>query len=107
MLANVLKSSLAVRASIQVVRAFVRLRQALTWDREVARKIEALERRVGKHDADLQDVLGILRRLLEPPVRPRRAIGFPTAEQAPGRSRSRPLIQASAGAASRPPISSL
>jgi hypothetical protein len=80
MLANVLRSSVAVRASIQVVRAFVRLRQTLTWDRQVARKIEALERKVGKHDTDLQDVLRILRKLLEPPpAPPRRAIGFLTA----------------------------
>lgn len=65
MLANVLKSPTAVRASIQVVRAFVRLRQMLATHTELARKIEALERKVGRHDADLQAVLAILRKLLE------------------------------------------
>ncbi len=88
MLANVLKSSVAVRASIQVVRAFVRLRQTLGWDREVARKIEALERRVGRHDSDLQDVLDMLRKLLQPPAPPKRTIGFLTAAPGPLRSRS-------------------
>ena len=49
MLANVLRSPVAVRASIQVVRAFVHLRQMLATNEDLARKIEALERKVGKH----------------------------------------------------------
>jgi hypothetical protein len=66
MLANVLKSPVAIRASIQVVRAFVRLRQLLTANEQVARKIEALERKVGKHDVDLRGILAILKKLLQP-----------------------------------------
>jgi hypothetical protein len=77
MLANVLKSPLAVRASIQVVRAFVRLRRMLAWSNQIAKKIEALERRVGEHDADLREVLRTLRSLIEPrPLPPKRQIGF-------------------------------
>jgi ORF6N domain-containing protein len=77
MLANVLKSPLAVRASIQVVRAFVRLRRMLAWSNQIAKKIEALERRVGEHDAELQHVLRTLRKLIEPPPPPpKRPIGF-------------------------------
>jgi len=77
MLANVLRSPVAVRASIQVVRAFVNLQRMLATHEDLARKVEAIERRVGKHDGELQDVLRILRTLLEPPpVPPRRRIGF-------------------------------
>jgi len=76
MLANVLKSPLAVRVSIQVVRAFVHLRQPLATNQQVARKIESLERKVDKHDVDLGEILTILRKLLEPPEPPRRPIGF-------------------------------
>jgi hypothetical protein len=77
MLANVLRSPVAVRASIQVVRAFVNLRRMLATHEDLARKIDAIERRVGKHDVELQDVLRILRKLLEPPpVPPKRRIGF-------------------------------
>ena len=77
MLANILSSPLAVRASIQVVRAFVRLRQMLATNEELARKIEAVERKVGKHDADLEAILSMLRKLLQPPLAPpRRSIGF-------------------------------
>ena len=77
MLANVLRSPIAVRTSIQVVRAFVNLRRMLATHEDLARKIDAIERRVGKHDVELQDVLRILRKLLEPPpVPPKRPIGF-------------------------------
>jgi hypothetical protein len=76
MLANVLRSRVAVRASIQVVRAFVHLRQMLATNEGLARKIEALERKVGKHDADLQSVLSVLQKLLQQPATAKRPIGF-------------------------------
>jgi hypothetical protein len=77
MIANLLKSPVAVRASIQVVRAFVHLRQLLAANLDLARKIEALERKVGKHDTDLQAVLNVLQKLLHAPkAPPRRPIGF-------------------------------
>jgi len=77
MLANVLKSAVAIRASIQVVRAFVHLRRLLATNQQLARKIELLEKRVGKHDVDLQGILAMLRKLLEPPPSlPRRPFGF-------------------------------
>jgi hypothetical protein len=79
MLANVLRSRVAVRASIQVVRAFVHLRQMLATNEDLARKIDALERKVGKHDADLQHVLSVLRKLLQPPTTAKRQIGFVSA----------------------------
>jgi hypothetical protein len=79
MLANVLKSPTAIRASIQVVRAFVRLRQILAGNAKVARQIEALEQRVGKHDTQLQALLNAVRGLLKPPPStPRRRIGYRT-----------------------------
>jgi len=77
MLANVLRSAVAVKASIQVVRAFVHLRQVLSANQDLARKIEALERKVGKHDTDLEGVLYVLESLLQPPALPaKRPIGF-------------------------------
>ena len=77
MLANVLKSTVAVRASIQVVRAFVNLRRVVAAHGDLARSIERLERRVDRHDTDLQGVLTVLRKLVEPaPLPPKRRIGF-------------------------------
>jgi hypothetical protein len=77
MLANVLRSPVAVRASIQVVRAFVHLRQMIATNEDLVRKIESLERKVGKHDADLQAIWSALQKLLQPPpAAAKQPIGF-------------------------------
>ena len=76
MLANVLKSSVAVRASIQVVRAFVHLRQLIATNADLARKLEKLEAKVGEHDADLKAILGMLRKILLPAPQPPRGAPF-------------------------------
>ena len=77
MLANGLRSDRAVRASIMVVRAFVNLRRMLTTQDDLLRKVETIERRVGKHDAEIREVVRILRELLGPrPDPPKRRIGF-------------------------------
>ena len=79
MLANVLKSPTAIRASIQVVRAFVRLRNAVAAGRDVARKIFEIEARLKGHDAELDSIFGSLESLLNPPPEPeppKRRIGF-------------------------------
>ena len=74
---ELLRSPVAVRVSIQVVRAFVNLRRMLATHEDLARQVDAIERRVGKHDVELQDVLRILRKLLEPPpMTSKRSIGF-------------------------------
>ena len=74
MLASVLNSPVAVTASIQVVRAFVRLRAVLAAHKDLARKLEALER---KYDSRFKVVFEAIRRLMEPPaLPPSRTIGF-------------------------------
>jgi hypothetical protein len=59
-----------------VVRAFVRLREVLASNKHLARQIEALEKKFGKHDAEVESILGLLRQLVEPPLQPKRRIGF-------------------------------
>jgi cell division septum initiation protein DivIVA len=54
----------------------VHLRQMLATNEDLARKIEALERKVGKHDSDLQAILNVLQKLLQPPSAAKRPIGF-------------------------------
>jgi hypothetical protein len=76
MLANVLKSGPAVRASIQVVRAFVRMRQRLVTHEILAKQLAKLAGKVGKHDIELRRVFMTLRTILEPPRRPKPTIGF-------------------------------
>jgi hypothetical protein len=73
MLANVLNSKKAVQASVQVVRAFVRLRQMLASNAGLARKLEELER---KYDDQFRVVFEAIRQLMIPPDPPKRRIGF-------------------------------
>jgi hypothetical protein len=54
----------------------LQFRHLLGSNAELAHKLEALERKVGKHDEDLEAVLNMLRQLLEQPLAARRAIGF-------------------------------
>lgn len=73
MLANVLSSPAAVQASVQVVRAFVRLREILSGNREMARRLDALEKR---YDAQFKTVFSAIRELMLSPKEPPRRIGF-------------------------------
>src|ERR1700757_2075382 len=77
MLASVLNSDIAVQASIRVVRAFVRLREMVGSNADLARKLKELARRLDSHDEAIIDLFAALKRLLEPaePAR-KRAIGF-------------------------------
>ncbi len=73
MAANVLNSERAVEASVQVVRAFVKLRQLLASSADLARKVEALEK---KYDANFKIVFDEIKKLMLPPVLPKSKIGF-------------------------------
>jgi hypothetical protein len=73
MLANVLNSAQATRTSVLVVRAFVRLRRLLASHTDLARKLDALER---KYDSQFKVVFSAIRALMTPPVPSRREIGF-------------------------------
>lgn len=76
MLASVLNSSIAVRASLQVVRAFVRLREILAAHRELAEKLAELERKLEGHDHAIRNLFEAIRKLLNPPAPPRKQVGF-------------------------------
>lgn len=73
MLANVLRSRTAVQASIQVVRAFVRLRELLSTHKDLALKLEEMEK---KYDAKFRVVFTAIRELMTPPRKPPKPIGF-------------------------------
>jgi mRNA-degrading endonuclease toxin of MazEF toxin-antitoxin module len=73
MLASVLNSPVAIQASIVVVEAFIRLRQMLASHVELARKLEALEK---KYDAQCKVVFDAIRELMKPPEPKRQRIGF-------------------------------
>ena len=74
MLSSVLRSKRAVQVNIAIMRAFVRLREILTSNKDLARKVEEMEK---KYDKNFKVVFDVLRKLMTPPpTPPRRAIGF-------------------------------
>ena len=78
--ANVLNSSKAIEMGIYVVRAFLRLREMLTSNTELARQFAQLEARLDKklasHDEAIAAILSAIRQLMNPPSPRRRPIGF-------------------------------
>lgn len=78
MLASVLRSTRAIRVSIEVMRAFVRLRHRLASNAELARKLAELEKR---YATQFKVVFDAVRELMTPHERPRRQIGLARREQ--------------------------
>ena len=79
MLSSVLRSERAVKVNIAIMRAFVRLRQAMETNREFA----ALENRVDKHDEEIAAIIEAIRQLIAPQHKAKREIGFHVRETAP------------------------
>jgi len=73
MLATVLNSPRAVKASIKVVEAFVRLREIIQANKDIVLKLDELEK---KYDKQFIVVFDAIRSLLNHPVNPRKQIGF-------------------------------
>lgn len=77
MAANLLRSRQAVRTSLHVVRAFVRLRDMVAANKELAKKLDELERRVLRHDETITGIVKAIRELAAlPEPKPKRRIGF-------------------------------
>ncbi len=76
MAAGILKSSEAVRTSVFVVRAFVKMRETLVAGVQLGAKHTELERRIDGHDEDIEVVVETIRRLIDKPEPSPRQIGF-------------------------------
>ena len=73
MLSSVLRSARAVQVNIEIMRAFVRLRQLLQSNADLAKKLEALEK---KYDSQFRVVFDAIRELMAPQTTPKTPIGF-------------------------------
>lgn len=80
MLSSVLRSERAIAVNIQIMRAFVRIRELIHSNRELARQLKELDARLKKkltvHDEAIVAILAAIRQLLKPAVPKRRPIGF-------------------------------
>lgn len=104
MLSSVLRSPRAAAVNVEIMRAFVRMRRMLLSVDELARKVEALERKAVAHDQDLEAVFKALKQLIAPPQAPRREIGFHVqpADSAPESGSRRPSPETAGRPARRP-----
>jgi hypothetical protein len=73
MLSSVLRSTRAVEVNIAIMRTFVQLRRLMDSNRDLARKIEALEK---KYDEQFAVVFEAIKELITPPSPPKKQIGF-------------------------------
>ena len=76
MLSSVLNSERAIHVNIQIMRAFVKLKELLLTHKDLTVKLEALERKYADHDEKIQKIFEAIRQLMLPPEGPKRRIGF-------------------------------
>lgn len=76
MLASVLQSQEAAMINIQIVRAFVAMREAMATSVELGRKLEQLEYRLGQHDDEIASLFEAIKQLMALPTRKKNRLGF-------------------------------
>ncbi len=81
MLSSVLNSPRAIAVNIEIMRAFVRMREIIAANKELAKKLDELERKVGSHDQAIAGILAHIRQLMAPPDTKKRPIGFVTPKE--------------------------
>ncbi len=82
MAASVLNTERAIKVSVYVVRAFVKLRQMAADQKELSRRIDDLEGKFSEHDEKFSEVFSAIRELMAPPPIPKpRTIGFSTSKE--------------------------
>ncbi len=91
MLSSVLRSPRAVQVNIEIMRAFVRLRELIATNRGLARRLDELEKR---YDAQFKGVFDAIRQLMTPSAKERRSVGFRVEEGRPAYRVRRPRRRA-------------
>ncbi len=81
MLSSVLRSERAVQVNIAIMRAFVKLREVLSTHKDLARKLEQLEKKTEKHDEEITAIFDAIRFLMTEPEPKEKKIGFIAREQ--------------------------
>ncbi len=87
MLSSVLRSKRAIEVNVQIMRAFVRLRQLLSVHKELADRLTRLEEQMRRRDQSVdqqfRQIFALLDQLFNPPDPPRKAIGFASEMERP------------------------
>lgn len=76
MLSSILRSKRAVRVNIAIMRTFVKFRGMLSAHKDLAKRLDELERRMSNHDEHTQSLFDAIRQIMDPAKEPPRRIGF-------------------------------
>jgi len=76
MLSSVLKSPRAIQVNLAIMRAFVQLRRYAASHKMLAQKLQTLERKYDVHDIEIQEIFKAMKKLIDPPAKPKRSFGF-------------------------------
>jgi hypothetical protein len=76
MLSSVLRSKRAIAVNIEIMRAFVEMRRIASSYAVIEERLEEIERGVGEHDKQLEQIFTALRQLIAPPPQSKHPIGF-------------------------------
>jgi hypothetical protein len=76
MLSSVLRSKTAIAVNIEIMRAFVELRRIASSYAALEERLEQVERGMGEHDEQLEQIFNALRQLIASPVQPKHPVGF-------------------------------
>lgn len=76
MLSSVLTSARAIQVNLAIMRAFVQLRRYAASHKILAQKLQTLERKYDAHDDEIQAIFKAIKKLIDPPGKPKRRIGF-------------------------------
>ena len=75
------------------MRNFVKLRELLVTHKDLAQKLEELERKIERHDEEISSIFQAIRNLMAPPMKPKRKIGFDLKEKQARYGRKRSQIK--------------
>lgn len=78
MLSSILKSKRAALVNIAIMRAFVRIRQLISFNKDLVQKLAEIEHKLGQHDQDINELFAIVGRLLQFEEQPKKKFGFET-----------------------------
>ncbi len=76
MLAGILNSEQAVRASILITQTFVKLKEIIRTNKEIEKKINSLEKKLTNHDEEIKLLFNAIKHLLKEEEKPRKKIGY-------------------------------
>ena len=76
MLSSILKSERAVLVNIAIIRAFIKLRQMISRNKDLEHKLNELERKIERHDGDIIAIFNAIRQLMKEETKPKGKIGF-------------------------------